>query len=274
MRVFTLNLLLMLLSVSLWGCDSSELLVPKAASAATAPSTQSAAPLFNVLAFYNFHVEPDHVSFATYAMVYFDRLSRKNNFKFEATDDWSQLNTENLKRYQLVMWLNDSPGDPKQRAAFEQYMEHGGAWLGFHVAGYNDKFTKWPWFVQFMGGGVFNMNNWPPLPAKLTVDVRDHPVTHDLPESFIAPLNEWYQWLPSPRLNKDVKVLVTLDPSNYPLGKKDFLTGGDTPVVWTNTRYKMVYMNQGHIFHVFDSPVQNKMYDDAVMWLGTGAKSR
>jgi type 1 glutamine amidotransferase len=149
-------------------------------------------------------------------------------------------------------------------------MENGGAWLGFHVAGYNDQYTHWPWFVRFMGGAVFNRNNWPPMPARLTVDTHDHPVTRRLPDSFLAPTNEWYQWDPSPRLSKDVKVLVTLDPSNYPLGKKDLLTGGDTPVVWTNTKYRMVYMNQGHIYHVFENPVQNQMYDDAMMWLGTG----
>jgi type 1 glutamine amidotransferase len=244
------------------------------ARAQAAPATQpiaSTRPSFRVLAFYNLRVEPDHVSFARAALKYFGKLATEKGFVFDSTRDWTKLNTENLKAYRVVVWLNDSPSNPDQRAAFEQYMEHGGGWLGFHVAGYNDKDTHWPWFVQFMGGAVFNMNNWPPMPAKLTVDTHDHPVTHRLPDSFIAPTNEWYQWLPSPRLNKDVKVLVTLDPSNYPLGKKDLLTGGDTPVVWTNIRYRMVYMNQGHIYHVFESPIQNQMYDDAILWLGSGS---
>jgi len=227
-------------------------------------------PAFRALAFYNMHMEPDHVSFAVYALNYFGRLAREKNFTFDSTQDWSQLNSDNLRNYQVVVWLDDQPRAPAQRNAFVRFMENGGAWLGFHVAGYNDRNTHWPWFVQFMGGAVFNRNNWPPMPAKLTVDTHDHPVTHRLPDSFIAPTNEWYQWLPSPRQSKDVRVLVTLDPSNYPLGKKDLLTDGDTPVVWTNTRYRMVYMNQGHIYHVFESPIQNQMYDDAIMWLGTG----
>jgi uncharacterized protein len=255
-------LAVLLLLSGLYGCSSDP-------SPADKPAAQTR-PTFKALAFYNMHVEPDHVSFAVYALNYFSRLAQAKGFTFDSTQDWSRLNSANLRNYQVVVWLNDSPHEPSQRAAFEQYMEHGGAWLGFHVAGYNDKDTHWPWFVQFMGGAVFNMNNWPPMPAKLTVDTHDHPVTHRLPDSFIAPKNEWYQWLPSPRLNKDVRVLVTLDPSNYPLGKKDLLTGGDTPVVWTNTKYKMVYMNQGHIYHVFESPIQNQMYDDAIIWLGTG----
>jgi len=35
--------------------------------------------------------------------------------------------------------------------------------VGFHVAGYNDKDSNWPWFVDFLGGGVFHSNSWPPL---------------------------------------------------------------------------------------------------------------
>jgi type 1 glutamine amidotransferase len=52
-------------------------------------------------------------------------------------------------------------------------------------------------------------------------------------------------------MSKDVKVLITLDPANYPLGKKDVIRDGDIPVVWTNTKYKMLYLNMGHGDHIF-----------------------
>src|SRR2546429_1708028 len=39
---------------------------------------------------------------------------------------------------------------------------------------------------------------------------------------------------------------ISLDPSNYPIGLKDTITSGDLPVVWTNARYHMLYMNMGH----------------------------
>ncbi len=179
------------------------------------------------------------------------------------------MNDSNLGKYQVVAWLNDQPSQAEQKRAFQKYIENGGAWLGFHVAGYNDKDSKWPWFVDFLGGGVFQINSWPPLPAKLTVDDRSHPVTWHIPESFIAPDNEWYNWKPSPRQNRNVRVLVTLDPSNYPIGFKDVLASGDLPVVWTNTKYKMLYMNMGHGDKIFNSPIQNKLIEDAALWLGT-----
>jgi uncharacterized protein len=226
---------------------------------------------FKVLAFYAAQGEPDHVHFAQDAVKFFTSRAARENFTFEATTRWEDLNDDRLKGYQLVVWLNESPSKPEQRAAFERYMLHGGAWLGFHAAGYNDKDTNWPWFVDFLGGAVFNTNGWPPLPAHLVIDDSTHPATAGLSGELESPANEWYIWKPSPRLNKDVRVLVSFDPANYPMGFKDVLTSGDLPVVWTNTKYKMLYMNMGHGDKIFDSPIQNKLIDNAVNWLGSGA---
>jgi type 1 glutamine amidotransferase len=225
-------------------------------------------PAFRVLAFYSTDVESDHVHAAKDALVFFRDLAAKNSFTFDETTDWKKLNDMELEQYQLILWLNNFPQTTAQRAAFEKYMEHGGGWMGFHVAGYNDEKTKWPWFVDFMGGAVFYTNNWPPLPAKLIVDDRAHPVTRQLPATISAPANEWYLWEPSPRLNKNVHVLVTLDPSNYPIGVKDIISEGDLPVVWTNTRYRMIYVNMGHGNKIFSDATQNLLIAQALLWLG------
>ena len=152
-------------------------------------------------------------------------------------------------------------------------MEHGGAWIGFHFAGYNDESTNWPWFVGDFLDAVFLTNSWPPLPATLVVEDRNHPVTRGLPETFLSPANEWYIWKPDPRGNKDIHVLLSLSPSNYPLGMKDTLTAGDLPVVWTNTRYKMLYCNMGHGDKVFTSDTQNQLFRNAILWLGETPKT-
>ena len=244
-------------------------LIPVSTSMAQTPTRDSdqTAP-FQVVAFYSSKAEPDHVQFAEQALRFFSDLAAKDNFVFHSTTDWTNLNPEYLKKYQVVIWLNESPSSTDQRLAFQHYIEGGGAWLGFHAAGYNDKDTNWPWFVDFLGGAVFHINSWPPLPARLVVDDRTHPATANLPEAFLAPANEWYVWKPSPRLNKDVKVLVTFDPSNYPLGLKDVLTSGDLPVVWTNTKYKMIYMNMGHGDKIFTDTTQNRLFEDAILSLG------
>jgi uncharacterized protein len=234
-------------------------------------STLAQPARFKALAFYSETTEPDHVQFARDAVKFFAACAASDHFTFDATTKWEDLNDERLKDYQLVIWLNESPAKPEQRGAFERYMQHGGAWLGFHAAAYNDKDTNWPWFVEFLGGAVFYTNSWPPLPARLVIDDRGHPVTVGIPESFESPANEWYIWKPSPRLNENVRVLATFSPANYPIGFKDVLTSGDLPAVWSNTKYKMLYLNMGHGDKIFASPTQNRLIKNAVNWLGTGS---
>jgi type 1 glutamine amidotransferase len=229
---------------------------------------QKAEP-FRVLALYSTNVEADHVDFAKQALTFYEGMAKKDGFDFKASTNWDELTTPELTQYKVVMWLDDSPHTEQQRRGFETYMSHGGGWLGFHAAGYNDKDTRWPWYVDFLGGAVFYGNNWPPLPAKLIVESKDNPITRRLPATYTAPANEWYSWNPNPRLDKNVKVLVTLDPANYPLGLKDTITGGDVPVVWTNTKFNMIYMNMGHGDKVLTSPTQNLMFEDAILWLGS-----
>lgn len=221
----------------------------------------------HVLAFYSSDVEFDHVIFANQALQFFAETAKHHQIDFASTARWDDLNDERLKDVQLVLWLNDSPHTAPQRSAFERYMKKGGGWLGFHFAAYNDADTQWPWFVDFLGGSVFYSNNWPPLPARLIVDDKTSPVTRHLSSQLDSPANEWYIWQPSPRINRDVKVLLTLSPSNYPIGLKDVITSGDLPVVWTNTKYRMVYMNMGHGDKIFTSPAQNRLFEDTLLWL-------
>jgi type 1 glutamine amidotransferase len=49
---------------------------------------------------------------------------------------------------------------------------------------------------------------------------------------------------------------------------KDIITGGDLPVVWTNTKYRMLYINMGHGPMVYGDPIQNKLFENAILWLG------
>lgn len=222
---------------------------------------------FRVIAFYSKNAEYDHVQFANQAILAFREMAGRDHFIFDTTAQWEDLNPRFLKGYKVVLWLNGSPSSKEQRAAFQQYMDHGGAWLGFHASGYNDESTRWPWFVNFLGGAVFYGNNWPPLPARLTVDAPEHPAAKGLPHDFLSPANEWYIWKPDPRENKDVKVLLTLDPANYPLGLKDTIVSGDLPVVWSNTKYKMIYMNMGHGDKIFTDKTQNLLFENAILWL-------
>ena len=94
-----------------------------------------------------------------------------------------------------------------------------------------------------------------------------HPILKGIPATFVAPISEWYSWTPSPRANPDVKVLLTLDGSNFPLGVKNTLNGGDIPVAWINTKYRMVYVNYGHGDRIYSTPTLPTMIDNILRWL-------
>jgi hypothetical protein len=159
--------------------------------------------------------------------------AQTGGYVFAATTDWDALNDASLRDIRVVIWLNDAPHTAAQRLAFERYMAGGGGWLGFHVSGFGT--SAWPWFTEFMGGVRFSGNNC--------------------------------SWTPSPRTNPDVKVLLTLDASNFPLGVKNTLNGGDIPVAWINTKYRMVYVNYGHGDQIYSAPPLPTMIDNILRWL-------
>lgn len=231
------------------------------------PANYARAPRFKALVYYTPRAEEAHVQFAQQAVHFFKKLNYGDGFVLDITTDFAQYPYEKLKDYNVVVMLNTSPGSKAERDAFEKYMENGGGWVGFHAAAYNDRNTAWPWFVRFLGGGVFLCNNWPPQPVLVEVDKGEHAVTKNLPASFVAPASEWYQWNPSPRLNKDVEVLLSISPKNYPLGIKDVVSSGDFPIVWTNKNYRMIYLNLGHGDEEFIDGTQNLLTVNAFRWV-------
>ena len=221
---------------------------------------------FRALLIWDPSAEPAHVEFDKQAIRFFHKLSYGEGFTYDTRTD-CPANLDTLKQYDVVVMLNALPHEAQARKAFEQYMEQGGGWLGFHATGYNDGNTHWPWLNEFLGCGPFLSNNWPPQPALVDVESQSHPVTRSLPQQFVVPASEFYQFLPSPRTNENVEVLVSISPKNYPFGIKDIVTHGDFPIVWTNKKYRMVYLNMGHGDEGFIDATQNLLFTNAFRWL-------
>lgn len=221
---------------------------------------------FRALLIWDPSAEPAHVEFDKQAIRFFHKLSYGEGFTYDTRTD-CPANLDTLKQYDVVVMLNALPHEAQARKAFEQYMEQGGGWLGFHATGYNDGNTHWPWLNEFLGCGPFLSNNWPPQPALVDVESQSHPVTRSLPQQFVVPASELYQFLPSPRTNENVEVLVSISPKNYPFGIKDIVTHGDFPIVWTNKKYRMVYLNMGHGDEGFIDATQNLLFTNAFRWL-------
>lgn len=225
------------------------------------------APRFRALLLWDPTAEEAHVQFAKDAQRFFRKLTFGDGYRLDVTTDFHAY-VDSLDRYSVVIMANAQPKGDADRAAFQRYMESGGGWVGFHAAGYNDKHTNyWPWLNELLGCGFFYCNNWPPQPALVENDRPDHRVMSTLPQEYVAPASEFYQWNPSPRENTNVEVLQSISPKMYPFGIKDVVKWGDFPVVWTNTKYRMIYLNMGHGDECFIDATQNLLFTNAFRWV-------
>ena len=245
---------------------------------------------FNVIAFYTAKNDQAHISFVHEANRWFSEISVKQQFRYVFTDDWSKLNSDTLSHYQVVIFLDTRPDVPAQRIAFQEYMEKGGAFMGFHFSAFaltpSAYPQNWDWFHnQFLGSGEYASNTWRPTSAILEVEDQKHPATKRLPNKFKSQPNEWYRWQNDLRTNPEIQILVSIDSSSFPLGTgpkpHEIWHSGYYPVVWTNTKYRMIYINMGHndidyehqtnkeLSFSFTNKIQNRLIIDAVKWLGT-----
>ncbi|HUR12613.1 MAG TPA: ThuA domain-containing protein [Flavitalea sp.] len=256
--------------------------------------SQVNSPSFRVIAFYTGTNDAAHISFVQEAIRWFGKQAQQKQFIFDSTSDWNQCNDSFLARYQVVMFLDSRPDSLVHRQIFQKYMEDGGGWMGFHFAGFaltpSAYPQNWDWYHNnFLGAGQYKSNTWRPTAAMLRVENK-HPSTRHLKHKFLSAPSEWYRWEYDLRNNRDIKILLAIDSSSFPLGtgpkEHEIWHSGYYPVAWTNTRYRMIYLNMGHndidyenktnrtLSSTFESSNQNTFIIDALMWLGTSINSR
>ena len=251
---------------------------------------QSPGKAFRVIAFYTAKNDAAHISFVHEANRWFPQIAAQHGFSYDSTNDWNNLNDHFLRNYNVVLFLDSRPEQDSQRAAFKRYIDNGGAWMGFHFAGFaltpSSYPQNWDWYHnEFIGAGQYKGNTWRPTTAVLRVEDSLHPAMKRLPSTFHSSPNEWYSWEKDLRKHPDIRILLSIDSSSFPLGTgpkpHEIWHSGDYPVVWTNTRYRMLYVNMGHndidygngtnkeLSFQFDNEIQNRMIVDALLWLGS-----
>ncbi len=246
---------------------------------------------FKVIAFYTAKADLAHISFVHEANRWFPQMAKKYHFTYDSTNNWKNLDTAFLKNYQVVLFLDTRPEDPDQRKAFEHYMKHGGAWMGFHFSAFaltpSAIPQNWDWYHDtFLGSGQYGSNTWRPTSSVLRVEDQ-HPATRSLPRTFKASPNEWYRWQNDLRTNPDIRILLAIDSTSFPLGTgpkpNEIWHSGYYPVAWTNKNYRMIYVNMGHndmdyehkydntnrtLSHTFSNKEQDQFIINALLWLG------
>lgn len=244
---------------------------------------------FSVIGFFTARNDQAHISFVHEANRWFYQTALLNNFTYDSTNNWNNLNVKFLSRYDVVIFLDTRPESEPQRNAFQKFIENGGAWMGFHFSGFaltpSDFPQNWDWYHnKFLGAGQYVSNTWRPTSAVLRIETK-HPTVKGLPATFTSSPCEWYHWEKDLRTNPDIKILLSVDSTSFPLGtgpkQHEIWRNGYYPVAWTNTKYRMIYFNMGHndidyegktnktLLHTFGNPNQDKLILNSLLWLGT-----
>lgn len=216
-------------------------------------------------------------------------MAAKYHFAYDSTNNWNNLNDSFLSRYDVVVFLDTRPDSLLQRIAFEKYMKNGGAWMGFHFSAFaltpSAYPQNWNWYHnEFLGSGEYKSNTWRPTPAVLRIEDKQHPATKNLPDTILSAPNEWYCWMNDLKDNPNIKILASIDTSSFPLGTGpkpyEIWHSGYYPVVWTNVKYRMLYLNMGHndmdyegktnkpLSSTFSSQSEDKLILNGLLWLG------
>ena len=149
------------------------------------------------------------------------KLGSQNNFEVDTTSNAEWITDDTLKNYASVVFLSTT-GDVLnnyQEADFERYIQSGGGYVGIHAAA--DAEYDWGWYGRLVGGYFLThpgiMDSFPNVQeGVLNVVDQNNEATKHLPKQWTR-TDEYYSYK---KLNKDVKVLMTIDESSYKIGVK------------------------------------------------------
>ncbi len=159
------------------------------------------------------------------------KLGKSNGFAVHVSDNPSDFNSENLKKYRAIVFDNTNNeilDTEEQKAAFQQYIRAGGGFVGIHSA--SGSMRKWPWFWSLLGGKFVRHPKLQTFTVKVK-DAKDISTAH-LPESFQWTDEFYYVDNMPPGLQVllagDLTTLEDPGKEKYP-GKK---FGDEFPLAW------------------------------------------
>lgn len=186
------------------------------------------------------------------------RLGRSDHFKVDRTENAGRFTESQLSEYDLVIFLSttgDVLNEPQQKA-FENYISHGGNFMGIHAA--VDTEYDWPWYGALTG--AYFLDHPKVQPAVLKVENTAHPATKPLPDHWER-TDEWYDLKD---LRGDIRVLVTIDEDSYKGGKM----GAFHPVAWYREAgsSRIFYTAGGHTAASYREPLFEAHIRGGILW--------
>ena len=183
------------------------------------------------------------------------------------TENSAVFNAEQLSGFDLVVWNNvTGPAlTPDQQAAFEAYVQGGGAYLGIHAAG-DGSHKDWAWYAKEVIRSRFTMHPlWPQIQsATLNLDASRHPITQSLPDQWQM-RDEWYSFESSVR-GQGSEVLLTIAENSY--DPNLWSMGDDHPLGWAHElgEGRVVYLAPGHLAASYENEHFQRLVRQSIDW--------
>lgn len=177
-------------------------------------------------------------------------MATEKGLGIQLTEDATQFNEANLKKYNTVVFLNTT-GDVlngEQQNAFERYIQAGGGYVGIHAA--TDTEYEWPWYGKLAGAYFLDH----PMPnnvqkGKFIVAMKNHWATKGMPDEFER-ADEFYSFK---NISPTINVVLKIDEKSYVGGKNpDF-----HPMSWYQEfdGGRAFYTAMGHTDETFAEPL-------------------
>ena len=264
------------------------LLAVTIATTRTTAVVQKGPSKFKVVAFYTGVNDQAHISFVREANRWFPELGKQHHFSYEATTDWSQLNAGFLSNYEVVLFLDTRPTTPR---SVKHSGVHGERWrldgiplgrlcadavkISAELGLVHNEFSA-PGRTSATRGG-----RHPPCCASNGRITRRRSACRT-PSSRLRASGTGGR-----RICERTRTFRSCCRSIHRAFRWDGTEAARNlaqrllPVVWTNTRYRMIYMNMGHndidyenetnkeLSSTFAEPLQNQLIAQALAWLGS-----
>jgi cytochrome c len=151
-----------------------------------------------------------------------------NGWQVDDTIDARAFNPKSLAKYDVIVWNNTGGDilDDGERTAFEDFIHHGGGFVGVHEAApwAGSKDVSWPWYEGLVGAH-FKQHPEGTRTANVTGASGQHPSTKGIPNPW-SHTDEWYEWIEDPSPARGMHILLYVDEKSYGRGT------GQHPVAW------------------------------------------
>lgn len=226
---------------------------------------------FNVL----IYTSPDrwHDKTIPVAMTEFNKMAEKHTFGLDWTQQPSNFNDENLKKYDAIVFFHSRGYElsEEQMQSFRKFIQGGGGFVGIHASSAAHRQTDW--YKKLVGRML--KDHPEEQTAVMRVVDKNFPATMHLPDSWVW-TEEWYSW--GEPLTENLNVLMTVDETTYDPDR----TWGDEnrrtamgefhPVAWYQyyDGGRSFYTTLGHLPGVYEDQRFLDHIFGGIYWAATG----